>query len=91
MTTQPPPAALTMAEIAALEKMLRDNPDDAAGYLMNDGERLLAMARRLVELESALDFISANPAAALEWDYVDTGNDIIALARSHGWRPEGGE
>lgn len=45
---------MTLAEIAALEAMLRDNPDDAAGYLCNAGDGLLAAARAYLDLKSAL-------------------------------------
>jgi hypothetical protein len=90
-TTQPPPPALTMREIAALEKMLRDNPDDAAGYLMNDGERLLAMARRLLELEGAAAAIRDHSIMQSGRYFADPLDQLLEQARELGWRPEGGE
>jgi hypothetical protein len=79
VTPTPVTPALTLEEIERLE----DNTE------LSEREQgaLLSMARRLVELESAMLFIAWHVGAARHWDECDTIDDIIALATRYGWSP----
>lgn len=88
MTTTPTPTPITLAEIEELERLTYNRGQAHVCYA--DMTRLLAAARRLVEIESATLFI-------LRYSGEDDGekngremlDNMLAEARSLGWKAPG--